>query len=180
LIEGPDGAGKTELAKRLAKDFGLPYHHEGPPATCFNLVTNPITVFNYYIELFNGAISTGKIFDRMVLSEMIYGPLLRNKDQIGGLEGWELFKFKAPNFYTIICLPPLEVCELNWETKKLNNQELIEDREIFLRSYGNFARLALQLNLHFYDYTKVGEYSALVRRLQYRNLDSRELWNNGL
>lgn len=146
IIEGPDGAGKTTLARQLAKDYDLEYHHEGPPPTD--------KVTQYYINLLLDAKDKRIIFDRLALGEMVYGPILRGRNALG-VDGWNKFvnvmvDVKA---HHIVCLPPPKVCHENWWNRVKNDDELFIERTTFYKTYSEFAYLVWLYDMPAYDYT---------------------------
>lgn len=151
IIEGPDGAGKTTLARSLCYDYNLEYFHEGPP---------PIDVYpvmEYYSSLIvNAAMGTvGAVFDRLALGEMVYGPVLRDGDRLGE-HGWEDICHVMATFRVehIVCLPSLETCYGNWLEGRAKNQELIDSSTIFFKTYSKFAYLVNLYGLLTYDYER--------------------------
>jgi len=71
VIDGPDGSGKTTLARHLQEKHGATYHHDKGPPEAEDLVA-------YFLSL----LARGGIIDRFALSEMVYGPLLRGRSRI--------------------------------------------------------------------------------------------------
>lgn len=69
ILEGPDGAGKTTLAKFLVNAAKLESHHFGPP-------TKP-ALEEYLHWLVDHDPSHHRVIDRFHLGESIYGPLFR-------------------------------------------------------------------------------------------------------
>ena len=76
VIEGPDKAGKTTLAKKIASDYGLDYAHFGPPGD------DPA---REYID-FLLKLKHVTVCDRFFVGELIYGPLLRGESKISFLD----------------------------------------------------------------------------------------------
>ncbi len=141
IIEGPDGAGKTTLAKGF-KEYE--YHHEGPPSLGYNLL-------QYYTNLLEQADNT--IFDRHALSELVYGPLLRGGSRVTLKEVANLYQ-KASADRLIICLPHPEVCEANWSRDAGKGLELFTSSMIFWKSYAAFGYYANLLGILTFDYTR--------------------------
>ncbi len=141
IIEGPDGAGKTTLAKGFTE---YTYHHEGPPGFGYDLLryyTNLVTNFDNYI------------FDRHALSELVYGPILRGGSRITIEEVEILYKYKMAGDRLIICLPPPQVCYDNWVRKANAGDELFDNDDIFWRVYSAYGYYANRLNRPTFDYT---------------------------
>ena len=80
IIEGPDGAGKTTLVEQIKKShMNAKVLHFGAPQT-------PEEADNYY-KVYAEAISAKRddevlIFDRSWYSDMVYGPVMRNRQEM--------------------------------------------------------------------------------------------------
>ena len=68
LIEGPDGAGKTTLAKQIVKLTGATYLHADKPTR------HPLVEYTAGIEP-----GTDYVLDRWHLGEEVYGPIHRGQ-----------------------------------------------------------------------------------------------------
>jgi hypothetical protein len=148
ILEGPDGAGKTTLARELCASYDLEYHHEGPPP----LDVDPLL---FYGKLLQDARTAGRrvVFDRMALGERVYGPIYRKKDRLGEL-GWRVFVrlIRAAGARQILCLPSYEVCRASWASGR---EELLKTEDAFARSYHAYVSLAARgIGGFRYDYTK--------------------------
>lgn len=128
IVEGPDGAGKTSLAKRLAADHGLFYHHEGAPPKG----VDPLYHYGSILDHARG-IPSGIVFDRFALGERVYGPILRGKDSLGE-DGWRVFRrlLWASGAHTILCLPSFQTCYRSWASGR---PELFNDLGQFQQTY---------------------------------------------
>lgn len=114
IVEGPDGAGKTTLIEQLKERYGL----EVAP----RVVTKgaeAMTDLKVWVEQNLAEGFQYRIFDRhRLVSEYIYGPLLRKEQQPGFTDLiWshqrlkELYNDVRP--ILIYCLPPLELVREN-------------------------------------------------------------------
>ena len=80
IIEGPDGAGKTTLVEQIRKShMNAKVLHFGAPQT-------PEEADNYY-KVYAEAINAKHddevlIFDRSWYSDMVYGPVMRNRQEM--------------------------------------------------------------------------------------------------
>lgn len=80
IIEGPDGAGKTTLVEQIKKShMNAKVLHFGAPQT-------PEEADNYY-KVYAEAINAKRddevlIFDRSWYSDMVYGPVMRNRQEM--------------------------------------------------------------------------------------------------
>lgn len=76
ILEGPECAGKTTLAKRLSEQTGYPIVHRSKPETDEER--------NNMLQMYYDAINEKRdvIFDRCWYSEMVYGKVMRDKTYI--------------------------------------------------------------------------------------------------
>ncbi len=158
VIEGPDGAGKTTLAKCLAVQYGLSHVHS---------LATPTSVdpFVHYIRRFLDHPNT--VFDRLALSEYVYGPLLRhaNRFPVNNYETFENLLHEC-RVQTIVCLPSWKTCLANWQP-----DEVISDVEVLRDAYNRWAELIVPLEVMIYNYTEdsvndVLDYVDETRRFQ--------------
>lgn len=148
IIEGPDGAGKTTLAKRLAEKSGMPYVHMGPPHPFDPLAP---AEENDLIWVYRQIIDRGGIVDRLALSERIYGPLLRGEDRIGP-DGWREIQAHVASVGAIqvLCLPPPDVCLRAWRAER---EQLFRVDAAFWETYARYAWQARRTACVVYDWT---------------------------
>ena len=76
IIEGADGTGKTTLANYLSKATGFPIKHRSKPKN----EEERQEMYKNYLEDIKS--SKGVIWDRAFYSEMVYGPVMRDKSYI--------------------------------------------------------------------------------------------------
>jgi hypothetical protein len=110
ILEGPDGAGKTTLATRIAKIFGAQYIHHGS-------YRNVKSLGKVYVDSLMLAVQgqTPVVLDRSWLSEPIYADVFRGgKDRLGpeGVRFLNRLALRCRAF-VIRCLPPFDVVEKN-------------------------------------------------------------------
>lgn len=145
IIEGPDGAGKTSLARWLCHKKNMQYHHEGPPPA-------GIAVARHYAELLIHA-THPTVFDRLHLGEIIYGNLLRGGSKISSADLHDINQLIVDYDVRVIgCLPPWETC---WRNNQLK-LELITDPLVMRAAYDGWHVLLHSdqcINLTRYDYT---------------------------
>jgi thymidylate kinase len=80
IIEGPDGSGKSTVAKQLNVAISNSrIIHFGAPV-------NDAEAFSYYkkyaAEIVNAKPNETLIFDRSWYSDMVYGPIMRNREEM--------------------------------------------------------------------------------------------------
>lgn len=151
ILEGPDGGGKTSLARKLEK-LGFEYKHEGPPPENVDLVAHYLNILNESIE------SDGDVVhDRLWLGERIYGPIARGADRLG-LNGQKLFTrlCSSKGVLQLICLPTLGITLENYSHKikeahdYLKNVEKLKEVYVaYLQWFDQFASLG---NIDSFDY----------------------------
>lgn len=144
ILEGPDGCGKTTLAKHLCKTFKLDYKHEGPPST-------NKSAYDHYSDLLEDAHGKRVIFDRFALGELVYGPILRGISRLDAND-WALMKCRMADVdaIQIACVAPYEVAFKNWHARK---GELFTNVSYFRRVYDTFDNIIAREELPIYDYT---------------------------
>ena len=128
IIEGPDGAGKTTLVEQIKKShMNAKVLHFGAPQT-------PEEADNYY-KVYAGAINAMRddevlIFDRSWYSDMVYGPVMRNRHEMTQEHAVMLSAMVVARGGGIIiyCTAPIKVlwsrCQRRGETYLQNQAQL--------------------------------------------------------
>lgn len=144
ILEGPDGSGKTTLARSL-EALGYDYQHQGPPPS-------GTEAFVHYTKLLCSA-SKPTVFDRFHLGELVYGPLLRGKS---GLHPSDVLRITSliqeMQVAIVFCYPPWAVCLENTRRK----EELIKDNMVMNMAYKLWGEIIKHYptNVQHYDYTQ--------------------------
>lgn len=144
ILEGPDGSGKTTLAKSLVTT-GFEYKHEGPPEKDVDMIAHYLRILNESIESPNDV-----VLDRFWLGERIYGPICRGVDKVGP-EGQKLFErlCRSKSVQQFICLPTIDVARANYVEKMKEKDDYLKSMETWERTYKAYA-------LWMYSYGKLG------------------------
>lgn len=117
IFEGPDGSGKTTLAKKFAEDTNALYVH-------FEAHENVEDIHKFFIEAMQPALLGYQdvVFDRCWHSGPIYDAFHRNllpEEQRMSKEVLTLLDRAAAHCeaVTVICLPSEEICIHNWQNR---------------------------------------------------------------
>lgn len=158
IVEGPDGAGKSTLISQLQERYGL----EVAP----RVVTKGAEAMVDLQRWVEDNVDQGfqyKIFDRhRLISEFIYGPLLRQQQQPGFTDlGWSWHfldqLYTRVNPLVIYCLPPLEVVAENVYLSGDENKVVLDHIEAMYTAYVHRASLDLTFRPNMtlvWDYTR--------------------------
>lgn len=160
IVEGPDGAGKSTLIADLMERFKISTAPRVVSKDAEAMVDLKVWVEQNIAEGFQY-----KIFDRhRLISEYIYGPLLRKEQQPGFTDlAWSTVMLHR--LYTtvepivIYCLPPLEVVRAN-VLRDPENKVVAEHIDAMYAAYVH--RIALDtvyrpFHTVVYDYTTDGQ-----------------------
>lgn len=177
IVEGPDGAGKSTLIKRMADALDLPIAPRVVSKTAEALVDLKVWVEENLNQGFQPM-----IYDRhRLISEPIYGPILR-KEQERGFSDFNWLQRQLDGLYyhvqpfIIYCLPPLTTVKANLRDD-FDNVVVAGHIDQIYSAY--IARAALdytlaQLNIVAYDYTADGNGSVaqtIIDQIQERIKD---------
>lgn len=167
IIEGPDGAGKTTLAHRLAKDLNLRIKSWDKPR--HELPNHPRRIYRALAGSFNGDCV---IHDRVFYSELVYGPLFREKIAFDELEVMRIRKvIVAAGFPVICCLPPIEVVTQNVrESVHLKDVDPSSIGTIY-EGYKDVFYMSSSHVVAFFDYTQTMDGQGSY--LSYESIQSR-------
>ena len=123
LVEGPDGAGKTTLAKKLADAFGYDYYHFSYPKD----EAEAVALFDTYLDF----ITTHDdcVVDRMFPSTMVYGDILRDRPELTKSQHDRLvFELSLKDASVLFCTNNTKVL---WERCQDRGEEYITSYDIF-------------------------------------------------
>lgn len=129
IVEGPDGAGKTTTINALLKS------HPGSTTRHFSNPKSDEEAYDYY-KVYAQAIKEADpekvtIFDRSWYSDLVYGPVIRNRQEMSNLHAEMLEALVISNGgggFVIYCTAPLSVlwsrCKKRGETYIQNIEQL--------------------------------------------------------
>lgn len=111
IIEGPDGAGKTTLAREFEK-LGFNYVHNGAPRPDEDL-------FETYTQQILKVGLQDTVFDRLHLGEIVYGTVVRRKSLLT-IEQIRLLNrlIYSRGACTFFCLPKFDTILTNWGARQ--------------------------------------------------------------
>jgi thymidylate kinase len=162
ILEGPDGAGKTTLARELVKRYKGVYTHEGP-------VPSEKCMFTYYSNKYLSYLCQTQpvICDRFHTGETIYGPIARGVSRLSDMQvdtlNGTMFRFKTPQ---VICLPPFYTARENYAEKMKEKDDYLKNTVLFDRVYEAYHKLSLNRFYTVYDYTQVNALGNLLLQLE--------------
>ena len=116
IIEGIDGVGKTTLVEYL-QSYGMKKYH-------FDYDSKNMDLLSKYMKVLSSD-DTGLVLDRSFISEMVYGPVIRNKCKLS-IEDYTklLMAYKNTGAKIIYLTAPKEVL-----LKRRNDEQ--SDYEVF-------------------------------------------------
>jgi GTPase SAR1 family protein len=151
ILEGPDGGGKTSLAKKLMAE-GFQYRHEGPPPIGVDLIS-------YYLKILDDSLKSpmNVVHDRLWLGERVYGPISRGSDRIGP-QGYKLFErlHRSKPISQYICTPKIGVARINYQKKILEDDDYLKSVDKWEKVFKAYTDLQYSRNGmgEVFDYTE--------------------------
>jgi len=147
IFEGPDGAGKTTAAKRLAAETGARYVH----LDAFKEVHH---IAPLYVEAMLPAVLGHRdvVMDRCWYSELIYGSVFRSgTSRLVSAQVCQLERLAMRCQTTLVwCLPAVETTIKNFNARR--NLELLDTDEQLRKVYELYDLDRCTLRRIYYDY----------------------------
>lgn len=165
ILEGPDGAGKTRLALRLADDLGVPINPKVVQADMSTEVD-----LAYWCEGQMREWPRKVIYDRFpLISEFLYGPVFKH-DIRPSFKNFELLyqlhaQFELASPVVVYCLPPVSEVLQNILDETTENDAVI-GTAIAGVYWGYFNLAASQSPRLVWDYTIPDTYEKLVQKIK--------------
>lgn len=166
IVEGPDGGGKTTLAKQLAYDLKLSIAPRVVGAD-----TKAMVDLRLWVEENLDLGFHEKIYDRhRLISEPIYGAILHRIEP--GFDDVSWITAMMSNFYAIdpiviYCIPPKVTMIHNVLTGDDDNSAIEAKAEIIYGAYLARAAIDVANEIAFiYDYTRHG-YESLLQAVEH-------------
>ena len=158
LLEGPDGGGKTTLAKTVLKDYA--YQHNGPPPwtgmAADKSVAKRNEVFWWQLGNLVPKDATGRtVVDRSWPSEQAYGRVLDRPLVFHALAQrmFERYMLSVGGI-VVLCLPPFHVARAAWKDRVNEGRELLNEEWQFAEIYAMYERWRTCLPVVDYDYSR--------------------------
>lgn len=148
LFEGPDGGGKTTLIRTEFRDYREKH---------FGAFREPETAYRTY-NRFLRDVACDVAIDRMHISELVYGPIMRDKPLLIEEHKKLERRLSALDVKLVMCLPPYDVALDNWYFRNQKGKEYVKNEDKYKRIYDAFVEIVITgktvLPTIVYDYTK--------------------------
>jgi hypothetical protein len=164
ILEGPDGAGKSTLARAFKQlDYAVvPF---GVPPLEFQKDEESIFRF-FFNELYKQTTEgpDNVVFDRLHLSDRAYAFHMRDGTPMTERNELIIERYiEAIDGQIVICLPPRRTCFQNWLAKGKVGDEYVKDANIWNYVYEHYSDLLFNIKRNqsfmWYDYTRRNAYS---------------------
>lgn len=149
IFEGPDGAGKTTLAKSLQIKKETQYMNNGP----YTSPEHAYSAFKAQFELAPLLMGTFLI-DRCHYSERIYSEVFQ-RDKMHDLQYNQLDEMIIEqNGIVILCLPPYRVAYQNWFNSNSAGEEYVTKERAWEEVFNKYCSYEFdsRINLLLYNY----------------------------
>ena len=161
ILEGPDGSGKSTLGNMLLEDGIITKLILSPGRTRKNVPLLDQTM--RYMKLYSRDPRTA--IDRYLFSEMVYGPILREKSKFSKTQYMTLFQELMLKKTTIIfCLPGVD----NLKFKEDESPLVVSKINEVYNSYSAFytSVRSMYKRIHLYNWKEPDSYDNLVSTIE--------------
>lgn len=161
ILEGPDNAGKTTLAKQLSKALGIPERHSERP----NPAWTPVECLEHSSRQLR---PQRAILDRVyAISEPIYGPVCRGKSALGDKAREAILDLYQRPYLIIYCRPRRATILQNAGREQMpgvleNHVQLIQRYDDFMLDICRFSKCKVIQ----YDWQNITEMPSLIQRCE--------------
>lgn len=159
IFEGPDGAGKTTMAKKYAIDTGAAYFH-------FDAMRGQSrAVLRTYVECMQTAIMGLRpvVMDRSWLSEVPYGRVFWNNVRFGMPNERQISRLAMTCGGVVVkCMPPFETCLEHFSSGR---DELMDNKSQLRSVYEFYKNQGEILPTVHYDYTEEPNIGPLIEKI---------------
>ena len=132
IIEGIDGVGKTTLVEYL-QSYGMKKYH-------FDYDSKSMDLLSKYMKVLSSD-DTGLVLDRSFISEMVYGPVIRNKCKLS-IEDYTklLIAYKNTGAKIIYLTAPKEVLLKRRDDEKSDYEVITNHYEELNKKYDEIMK----------------------------------------
>ena len=161
ILEGPDHAGKSQLAFHLIEKYRFNYYHCGVKPD----------IMQYHLKVLEAAYkdineyNSNYVIDRLHLSEFVYGNVFRKGPKYDYKVLEQDIKNKFKKYILIVCLPPKNVVVEGHQKRLNNNDEMFKTVDKVYDLYNNIVQNK-EVNCYTYDFTKDSDYKLLDEYLE--------------
>jgi len=150
IFEGPDGAGKTTLAKSLMLKKETQYMNNGP-------YTSPHHAYEAFFKQFELAplLMGTMLIDRCHYSEEIYS-IAHKRDMLSEKKFEQLDEMIIEqNGIVVLCLPPYRIAYENWAQSNSEGKEYLTKESMWKEVYNAYCYYTFdsRINVLLYDYS---------------------------
>jgi len=141
ILEGPDCGGKSTLAELwpLPESNKIHFSHQ----------EDKLTAYKKFLSEHRGR---DMLLDRFHISEQVYGPILRNSNELLYTGRFLERELLADASCVVLCLPPWPIVRYQWQ--KRIDSEMVKDVEVMRAIYEAYHEIETDLKVFLFDYTK--------------------------
>lgn len=109
ILEGPDGGGKSTLAKYISSQLGYTYVHTAAPSQA---------AMSHYLQPVYDNYDNKAVYDRLHIGNVIYGTVYRGGPDLTPLDIWRLEGYLTNlDAVVIYCRPPDEFLDASLDSR---------------------------------------------------------------